>query len=133
LCFPALQALIRAGHLEMPIIGVARTGCTLGELRDRARDSVAQNGGVNAEAFAKLSAYLQYVSDYQEADHTVTARMSRSVILAPMRPKCCVPYGFLWNTLMLVPSHCAPNPTRATSCSMGRARLTARLSATTAI
>jgi glucose-6-phosphate 1-dehydrogenase len=65
--FPALQALTRAGHLDMPIIGMARDDWTLDKLRDRARDSLEHNGGVDADAFAKLSARLQYVGgDYQD-------------------------------------------------------------------
>ncbi|HEX9276330.1 MAG TPA: glucose-6-phosphate dehydrogenase [Casimicrobiaceae bacterium] len=65
--FPALQALIRGGHLNMPIIGMARSGWTLDKLRVRARDSVEHNGGVDADAFAKLSGRLQYVGgNYQD-------------------------------------------------------------------
>lgn len=65
--FPALQALIRDGQLDMPIIGMARAGWTLDRLRDRARQSVEQNGGLDAGAFAKLSAQLQYVGgEYQD-------------------------------------------------------------------
>ena len=65
--FPALQALIRAGQLNMPIIGMARAGWTLDKLRERARDSLEHNGGVDADAFVKLSARLKYVGgDYQD-------------------------------------------------------------------
>jgi glucose-6-phosphate 1-dehydrogenase len=65
--FPALQALIRKGNLDMPIIGMARAGWTLDKLRERARQSLEQNGGVDPVAFAKLSAQLQYVGgDYQD-------------------------------------------------------------------
>jgi len=65
--FPALQALIRAGHLDMPIIGMARSGWTLDKLRERAHDSLAHNGGIDADAFTKLSARLKYVGgDYQD-------------------------------------------------------------------
>jgi len=63
--FPALQAMIRHGDLDIPIIGMARAGWTLDKLRDRARDSLDKNGGLDAEAFAKLSAQLKYVDgDY---------------------------------------------------------------------
>ena len=63
--FPALQAMIRHGDLDIPIIGMARGGWTLDRLRDRVRDSLEQNGGVDANTFAKLSAQLKYVdSDY---------------------------------------------------------------------
>src|SRR5450432_540369 len=65
--FPALQALIRSGQLDMPIIGMARADWTLDKLRDRARDSLEQNGGVDADAFDKLSARLKYVDgDYRD-------------------------------------------------------------------
>ncbi len=65
--FPALQALIRAGELDMPIIGMARAGWTLDKLRERAHDSLENNGGVDADAFARLSAQLQYVDgDYAD-------------------------------------------------------------------
>jgi glucose-6-phosphate 1-dehydrogenase len=64
--FPALQALIAAGHLDMPIIGMARDGWTLDKLRERARDSLKHNGGVDADAFEKLSARLQYVGGNYE-------------------------------------------------------------------
>jgi glucose-6-phosphate 1-dehydrogenase len=65
--FPALQALIRRGELDMPIIGVARPPWSLERLRERARDSLEQNGGVDPEAFAKLSAQLRYVDgDYNQ-------------------------------------------------------------------
>ena len=47
--FPALQAMIRRGDLDIPIIGMARAGWTLDKLRDRARDSLEQNGGVDAD------------------------------------------------------------------------------------
>ena len=66
--FPALQALIQRGELDMPVIGMGRAGWTLDRLRKRAHDSLEQNGGVDAEAFAKLSAQLHYVGgDYQDS------------------------------------------------------------------
>ncbi len=65
--FPALQAMIQRNQLDVPIIGVARSGWTLDKLRERARDSLEQNGGVDVDAFAKLSAQLNYVDgDYQD-------------------------------------------------------------------
>ena len=42
--FPALQSMIRRGHLNMPIIGVAKSTLTLEQLRGRARDSVEKHG-----------------------------------------------------------------------------------------
>ena len=67
--FPALQAMIRHGHLDVPIIGVAGRPWTSDQLRDRARQSLEEHGGVDQAAFEKLSARLQYVSgDYNKPE-----------------------------------------------------------------
>ena len=64
--FPALQALIKRGQLDIPVIGVARSG-NLDELRARARQSLEARGGVDEAAFEKLSAQLRYVGgDYND-------------------------------------------------------------------
>jgi len=44
--FPALQTLIQHGHLDLPIVGVAKAGWNLEQFRARARDSLAHHGGV---------------------------------------------------------------------------------------
>lgn len=65
--FPALQALIKHGQLNIPIIGMARAGWSLEMLRERARDSLEHNGGVDPEAFARLSAQMRYIDgDYND-------------------------------------------------------------------
>jgi glucose-6-phosphate 1-dehydrogenase len=64
--FPALQAMVRRGHLNVPVIGVAKAGWTLDQLKARARDSVEKHGGLDPAAFPKLSSLLRYVDgDYQ--------------------------------------------------------------------
>jgi glucose-6-phosphate 1-dehydrogenase len=65
--FPALQALARRGHLEMPVVGVAKSGWTLDQLTARARDSVERYGGLDPDAFARLSRRLRYIDgDYRD-------------------------------------------------------------------
>ncbi|MEO8840380.1 MAG: glucose-6-phosphate dehydrogenase [Kofleriaceae bacterium] len=65
--FPALQALVRTGRLTVPIIGVAKAGWTVEQLRERARKSLAEHGGVDEAAFAKLVTLLKYVDgDYAD-------------------------------------------------------------------
>src|SRR5262245_10559691 len=65
--FPALQAMIKRGHLDIPVIGVAKAGWSLDQLRARAKDSVEKHGGLDPAAFEKLSGLLKYVSgDYAE-------------------------------------------------------------------
>ena len=66
--FPALHAMARRGHLEFPVIGVAKSGWNLDQLRARARESIEKHGcGVNDEAFRRLIAHLRYIDgDYQD-------------------------------------------------------------------
>lgn len=65
--FPALQAMVRRGHLNVPVIGVAKAGWNLDQLKARARDSVEKHGGLDPAAFAKLSSLLHYVDgDYKD-------------------------------------------------------------------
>ena len=43
--FPALQAMIRHGHLDIPIIGVAKSGWDVEKFKEHARDSLGRHGG----------------------------------------------------------------------------------------
>ena len=72
--FPALQALIRRGHLDMPVIGVAKSGWNLDQLKARAKDSLEKHGGLDPAAYAKLCSLLGYVEgDY--GDPTTFAKL----------------------------------------------------------
>jgi glucose-6-phosphate 1-dehydrogenase len=63
--FPALQAMARHGHLDFPVIGVAKSDWTSERLVERARASVSENGGLDEPAFAQLAGRLRYVDgDY---------------------------------------------------------------------
>src|SRR6266480_2113113 len=65
--FPSLQAMLKRGHLDVPVIGVAKAGWTLEQLGARARDSLDKHGGLDAAAFDKLSGLLRYVDgDYAD-------------------------------------------------------------------
>lgn len=65
--FPSLQQMIRRGNLNVPVIGVAKAGWTLDQLRSRAQDSLAKHGGVDPAAFSKLMQLLKYIDgDYQD-------------------------------------------------------------------
>ena len=59
--FPALQAMTKRGHLNVPVIGVARSARDVDELRARVRTSLEQHGGLDPAAFDKLSSLLRYV------------------------------------------------------------------------
>jgi glucose-6-phosphate 1-dehydrogenase len=63
--FPALQAMIKRGHLDIPVIGVAKAGWNLEQFHARARDSLEQHGGLDTAACAKLIGLLRYIDgDY---------------------------------------------------------------------
>ena len=65
--FPALQSLAKRGNLSVPVIGVAKAGWTLDQLKSRARDSVENYGGLDPAAFAQLSRCLRYIDgDYAD-------------------------------------------------------------------
>ena len=53
--FPSLQAMVKRGHLNVPVIGVAKAGWNLDQLRARARDSLEHHGGLEAAAFEGAS------------------------------------------------------------------------------
>src|SRR6185295_2012344 len=67
--FPALQAMARRGTLDVPVIGVAKSGFSRDQLLERAKSSVTEHGGLDPAAFGTLAARLQYVDgDYGDPD-----------------------------------------------------------------
>jgi glucose-6-phosphate 1-dehydrogenase len=82
--FPALQAMVKRGHLDVPVIGVAKAGWTLDQFRARARESLEQHGGLDASAFGKLGSLLRYVDgDYKES---ATFQAIRTQLGSAQRP-----------------------------------------------
>src|SRR5271169_1992674 len=65
--FPSLQAMLKRGHLNIPVIGVAKAGWNLEQLKARAKDSLEKHGGLDQAAFDKLCGLLRYVDgDYKD-------------------------------------------------------------------
>ena len=82
--FPALQAMVKRGHLDAPVIGVAKAGWGIDELRARACDSVKQHGGLDVTAFERLCGLLRYVDgDYRDP---ATFQAIRKELGAARRP-----------------------------------------------
>ena len=82
--FPALQSMIKRGHLNVPVVGVAKAGWNLDQLKGRARDSLEKHGGLDAAAFEKLCSLLHYVDgDYQDL---VTFQAIRKELGSVQRP-----------------------------------------------
>ncbi len=66
--FPALQALVRRGQLEAPIVGVGRSGWTREQLIEHARASIKEHSTYDEAAFNKLASLIGYVDgDYRDA------------------------------------------------------------------
>ncbi len=84
--FPALQAMIKRGHLTVPVIGVAKANRNVEQLRDRVRESLTQfGGGVDDAAFAKLVQLLQYVDgDYRDEETFLRLRQKLSGARHPL-------------------------------------------------
>jgi glucose-6-phosphate 1-dehydrogenase len=66
--FPALYAMVRNDRLDVPVIGVAKAGWDLEQLKKRAEDSVKTHADkVDRKAMTKLLGLLRYVDgDYGE-------------------------------------------------------------------
>jgi glucose-6-phosphate 1-dehydrogenase len=82
--FPSLQAMLKRGTLDIPVIGVAKAGWNLDQMKARAKDSLEKHGGLDSAAFAKLSGLLKYVDgDYNDP---ATFAAIRQVLGAAKRP-----------------------------------------------
>ena len=76
--FPALQAMTQHDHLDVPIIGVAKAGWDLDQLKKRARDSIEKHGKFDEDTFGKLAGRLQYIDgDYEDEEtfHKIRAAL----------------------------------------------------------
>jgi glucose-6-phosphate 1-dehydrogenase len=83
--FPALLAMTKRGQLEMPVIGMARSGWTLEQFRARARDSVEHHGTFDRDAFEKFVARLAYVDgDYREPATYTAIRTALGTATSPL-------------------------------------------------
>jgi glucose-6-phosphate 1-dehydrogenase len=73
--FPALAGLIRRGQLNVPVIGVAKSGWGLDDLKKRAKDSLTDHGHFDPGVYDKLCNLLNYVDgDYADPTTFITLR-----------------------------------------------------------
>lgn len=59
--FPSMQAMIKRGHLDVPVIAMAGFAKNIDELRARAHSSLEKNGKFDAAAFEKLCGLMRFV------------------------------------------------------------------------
>jgi glucose-6-phosphate 1-dehydrogenase len=108
--FPALQALVRRGHLEAPIVGVGRSGWGRDKLIERARASIKEHGSYDDKAFEKLASLLQYVDgDYREAETFTRLRAALGSASAPLHYLAIPPSVFATVIGGLATAGCASN------------------------
>lgn len=108
--FPALQAMIRHGHLDMPIIGVAKSGWNLDQLKSRARESVEKQGGLDSSAFSKLCALLRYIDgDYRDPATYERLRQTLGDAQRPLHYLAIPPSMFATVAEGLAKASCANN------------------------
>ena len=106
--FPALQKLAKRGKLEMPVIGVAKSGWNLDQLRARAKDSVEKHGSLDKEGFAKLIARLKYIDgDYGDPKTFQALRQELGGAQHPMHYLAIPPSLFAEVLRQLEASGCA--------------------------
>jgi len=106
--FPALQALVKRHNLDLPIIGVAKSGWNLEQLRARALESLQQHGALDEVAFARLSALLRYVDgDYGDAATFTQLRQTLGQAQRPLHYLAIPPSVFATVAEGLAKSGCA--------------------------
>ena len=73
--FPAFQAMVQKGTLDMPIVAVSRGNFDLDQLRDRVHKSLQESGKFDAAAFEKISKNLHSVcGDYDNPQTYLSLR-----------------------------------------------------------
>jgi glucose-6-phosphate 1-dehydrogenase len=81
---PALQALVRHGHFDMPVVGVAKSNWSLDQLKARAKKSLEKHGDFDPTAYANPCSLPAYIDgDYN--DSAAFAKLRR-VLTAAKRP-----------------------------------------------
>jgi glucose-6-phosphate 1-dehydrogenase len=126
--FPSLQSMIKHGSLNVPIIGVAKSGWNLDQLRDRARDGITKfGGGVDEAAFKKLCDLLQYIDgDYNDPATYAKLRTQLGKAESPTHYLAIPPTMFPVVVTGLASAECAKNARVVIEKPFGRDLVSAR-------
>ena len=126
--FPALQSMVKHGALNVPVIGVSKSGWTLEQLRERAKDSLTKyGGGVDEEAFQKLCELMDYIDgDYNDDKTYTTLRAKLGNAKLPTHYLAIPPSMFSVVVQGLAKSGCAENARVILEKPFGRDLLSAR-------
>jgi glucose-6-phosphate 1-dehydrogenase len=126
--FPALQSMIRHGALEVPVIGVAKSGWTVEQLRERARDGITKfGGGVDEDAFKRLCELMVYIDgDYADDATYAKLRANLANAEAPTHYLAIPPMMFPVVVKGLASSGCSKNARVVVEKPFGRDLVSAR-------
>lgn len=106
--FPSLQKLVTRHSLDIPIVGVAKSGWGLNQLRERARESLTEHGSFDSGQFAKLSKLLRYVDgDYADSRTFDALRSALGPARRPLHYLAIPPAAFALVANGLATSGCA--------------------------
>ncbi|MFO0698289.1 MAG: glucose-6-phosphate dehydrogenase [Nitrospira sp.] len=106
--FPALQAMVKRGRLNVPVIGVAKARWTLEQLRARVRDSLKTHGGIDPPSLEKLCSLLRHVSgDYKDPETFAALRRELKDAQSPAHYLAIPPVLFEIVVEHLAKSDCA--------------------------
>ena len=121
-----LQAMVKRGHLDMPVIGVARGAAGVAQLRERARASLAEHGGFDAQAGPKLLGLLRYVDgDYADAATFAALRRELGSAVRPMHYLAIPPTMFAQVVEQLAAAGCSAGARVVVEKPFGRDRASA--------
>jgi len=126
--FPALQNMVKQGALNVPVIGVAKSGWTIEQLRERARDGcIKYGGGVDEAAFQRLCELMEYIDgDYSDDKTYVQLRAKLGNAQAPTHYLAIPPTLFPVVVTGLAQSGCSKNARVVVEKPFGRDLVSAR-------
>ena len=109
--FPALYYMVRHGHLDVPVIGIARAARTDEHLKERVRDSIQQQGdNIDQGALAKLLNLLRYVGgDYEKPETFELLKKTLGSASRPAHYLAIPPSLFMGVVESLAKSNCMNN------------------------
>jgi glucose-6-phosphate 1-dehydrogenase len=125
--FPSLLGLVLHEDLNVPIIGVAKAGWNLDQLKARAADSLQHHGVTNQQALQRLIGLLRYVDgDYNDTATFAELRKQLGQAQHPLHYLAVPPSLFATVAQALAQSGCAENARLVIEKPFGHNRDTAR-------
>jgi glucose-6-phosphate 1-dehydrogenase len=119
--------MVKRGHLNVPVIGVAKARWNLEQFRQRAEESLENHGGVDADAFGKLCSLLHFVDgDYEDPQTFLRVRKELAGSKHPAHYLAIPPKLFGMVVQQLEHSGCAGEARVIVEKPFGRNQATAR-------